>query len=46
LFVNPDNFNFGLKPGSPALKLGFEQIDVTTVGPRGRVGPVESPGSR
>jgi hypothetical protein len=37
LFINPDNFDFHLKPGSPAFKLGFEQIDVSTVDPRGIV---------
>jgi parallel beta-helix repeat protein len=39
LFVNADNFDFRLKPGSPALKMGFEQIDLSTVGPRIVVGP-------
>ena len=38
-FVNPANFDFRLSPGSPALKLGFKQIDTSTVGPRGKVGP-------
>ena len=33
-FVNAANFDFRLKPGSPALKLGFKQIDMSTVGPR------------
>jgi parallel beta-helix repeat protein len=27
LFVNPEKFNFRLKPDSPAFKLGFKQID-------------------
>ena len=31
LFVDPDNFDFRLKPESPALKLGFEQIDLSGV---------------
>ena len=34
LFVNAGNFDFRLQPGSPALKMGFHQIDMTTVGPR------------
>jgi len=31
--------DFRLKPESPALKLGFKQIDVSNVGPRYTVGP-------
>jgi hypothetical protein len=38
LFVNADKYDFRLKPDSPALKLGFEPIDMSTVGPRGKVG--------
>jgi len=34
LFVDPDNYDFRLKPGSPALAMGFQPIDVTHVGPR------------
>lgn len=34
LFVDPDNHDFRLKPDSPALKMGFEPIDVAAVGPR------------
>jgi parallel beta-helix repeat protein len=34
LFVNAGNFDFRLQPNSPALKMGFQQIDMTTVGPR------------
>lgn len=36
LFVNPRQGDFTLKPGSPALKLGFRPIDVSRVGPRGK----------
>lgn len=38
LFVNAGNFDFRLRPDSPALKKGFQQIDMTTVGPRVRAG--------
>lgn len=34
LFVNPDKGDFTLKPDSPALKLGFQPIDLSKVGPR------------
>jgi parallel beta-helix repeat protein len=34
LFVNASNFNFSLRPESPALKMGFQPIDMTGVGPR------------
>jgi hypothetical protein len=34
LFADPEKFDFRLKDGSPALKLGFVPIDMTTVGPR------------
>jgi len=35
LFVDPEKFDFRLKPESPALALGFKPIDVSVVGPRG-----------
>jgi len=31
-FVDPENFDFRLQPDSPALKLGFKPIDVSTAG--------------
>jgi parallel beta-helix repeat protein len=34
MFVNAGNFDFRLRPGSPALKIGFHQIDMSSVGPR------------
>jgi parallel beta-helix repeat protein len=34
LFRNADNFDFSLRAESPALKMGFQQIDVSTIGPR------------
>jgi hypothetical protein len=33
-FVNAMQNDFGLKPSSPALKMGFVPIDLTQVGPR------------
>jgi len=36
LFVDPDKGDFTLKPDSPALKMGFQPIDVSKVGPRPR----------
>lgn len=36
LFVAPEKGDFTLKPDSPALKLGFQPIDVSQVGPRPR----------
>jgi len=32
LFVNPKADDYSLKPGSPALKLGFEPIDASKIG--------------
>ena len=34
LFVDPEHGDFSLKPGSPALKIGFKPIDISGVGPR------------
>lgn len=34
LFVDAGKFDFRLKDNSPAFKLGFEPIDMSTVGPR------------
>lgn len=36
LFVAPEMFDLRLKPESPALKLGFKQLDLTTVGVRAK----------
>jgi hypothetical protein len=33
LFFAPNQNDFRLRPGSPALKLGFQPIDLTEVGP-------------
>ena len=35
-FVDPENDDYRLKPDSPALKLGFQQIYVNMIGPRGK----------
>jgi hypothetical protein len=32
LFVDPANRNYHLKPESPALKLGFKDIDTREIG--------------
>ncbi len=37
LFVDVENHDFRLKPDSPALALGFQPIDLSAVGPRGRI---------
>lgn len=34
LFVDPENDNYDLRPGSPALALGFVPIDASRIGPR------------
>ena len=36
LFVDPKHDDYRLLPESPALKLGFHQIDVSSIGPRRR----------
>ena len=33
-FVNPRKGDFSLKPGSPAERIGFQAIDLSSVGPR------------
>jgi parallel beta-helix repeat protein len=35
-FVDPAHDNYALRPDSPALKLGFQPIDTSQVGPRRR----------
>jgi hypothetical protein len=32
LFVDPESGDYRVKPGSPALELGFENIDLSKVG--------------
>ncbi|MCC6444295.1 MAG: right-handed parallel beta-helix repeat-containing protein [Armatimonadetes bacterium] len=34
LFQDPARDDYRLRPGSPALEMGFKPIDITTVGPR------------
>ncbi|MBI5835033.1 MAG: right-handed parallel beta-helix repeat-containing protein [Armatimonadetes bacterium] len=36
LFVDAQHDDYRLRPGSPALKLGFEPIDLSQIGPRRR----------
>ena len=33
-FINAENYDFRLRPDSPALKKGFSPIDLTSIGPR------------
>ena len=33
-FINLSSYEFSLQPDSPALKRGFQPIDLSTVGPR------------
>jgi hypothetical protein len=40
MFVDAEHFDFRLKPESPALAMGFNQIDVSTIGPREKPGLV------
>ena len=35
LFVDPDKYDFALKPDSPVLKLGFQPIDTSKIGRQG-----------
>lgn len=37
-FIDIENFDFRLKPGSPAYRLGFNPIDLSEVGPRKETG--------
>lgn len=39
LFVDAEHYDFRLKENSPAFKLGFKDIDISSVGPRGKTGP-------
>ncbi len=39
LFMSEANEDFRLQPNSPALALGFQQIDLSTVGPRAEASP-------
>ena len=34
MFVDPAHDDYRLRPESPALKFGFQPIDVTQIGPR------------
>ena len=40
MFADIGNFDFTLKPGSPAFQLGFKNIEISKVGPRQPTGPV------
>jgi parallel beta-helix repeat protein len=39
MFVDPQERNFRLRPGSPAFALGFEEFDIGSAGARGPSGP-------
>ncbi|MFO7975482.1 MAG: right-handed parallel beta-helix repeat-containing protein, partial [Candidatus Hydrogenedentota bacterium] len=43
LFENPKEFDFRLKPGSPALDVGFEPIDTSSIGLYGNETWVKGP---
>lgn len=43
LFVNASQDDYRLVPNSPAFKLGFEAIDTSRIGPRGRAADLEEP---
>ncbi|MDH7602221.1 MAG: right-handed parallel beta-helix repeat-containing protein [Armatimonadota bacterium] len=45
-FVDAEHFDFRVKPDSPAVTLGFRNIDVSQVGPRKPVGPPNKLSSR
>jgi hypothetical protein len=36
MFVDPENYDFRLQPDSPAFQMGFQPIDLSSVGPRPR----------
>ena len=36
MFVDPVNDDFRLRANSPALKLGFQPIDLSKIGPRAK----------
>ena len=39
LFIDPEKFDFRLKPDSPAFVMGFKPIDLSSVGPRDTTDP-------
>jgi len=43
LFVNPEHYDFHLKPGSPAFQLGFQPFDLSEVGLVGTSEWVDAP---
>ena len=42
-FRDPEHGDFRLRPHSPALRIGFQPWNLTTVGPRSISGPLEHP---